>query len=143
MLHRTLLYSEPMNSCLGFSRAQYYQACSRVFFSSNSRKRLKIPTPKSPSQQSMFPFGSIDPAALARSGLDFTWSMTKMFVTFLVKLPGNTLYYVMNPAERKKRITEIKDLAKKEFDHYFMGSKVRIGFLCVTVLVCLLVLPNV
>lgn len=128
-VYQTLVY-DPMNSCLGLSRVNNYQACSKVFFSSNTGRRrsgAKIPTPQSDAKDSLLPFGSIDPAALARSAIDLTWSMTKAFVNFLVRLPGNTLYYLMNSKERQERIAQIKEAAKKEFDHYRMGSKLLIA----------------
>jgi hypothetical protein len=67
--------------------------------------------------------------SIARKGLELTWSITNMLVSFLVRLPGNTLYYLMNSKERKARIAEMRALVKKEFDHYWTGSKVRKFFL--------------
>jgi hypothetical protein len=56
---------------------------------------------------------------------ELTLSMTKIFVMFLFKLPGNTIYYLINPKERRERTSQIRDLVKKELDHYWTGSKVR------------------
>jgi len=49
--------------------------------------------------------------------------MTKMVLMFIIRLPGNTLYYLINPQKRRDKIAEIRDIAKKEFDHYWTGSK--------------------
>jgi hypothetical protein len=54
-----------------------------------------------------------------------TWSLTKMVMNFLLRLPGNSWFLITHPKERKEKIQEIKDMARKEFDHYWMGSKVR------------------
>jgi hypothetical protein len=105
---------------------------ARVYFSSESKRggdystSAKIPTPKSStsSSSSLSPFGSIDPQALVKGGIDLTWSLTKMVVNFLLHFPPNTYYFLTHPKERKEKVTEIKDMVKKEFDHYWMGSKV-------------------
>jgi hypothetical protein len=129
--YRTLLY-DPLSSCYGFSPYKTYQADSRMFFSTGMRRpgtSAKIPTPKSPSEQSLVKSITSNPMSIARKGLELTWSITNMLVSFLVRLPGNTLYYLMNSKERKARIAEMRALVKKEFDHYWTGSKVRKFFL--------------
>ena len=74
-----------------------------------------------------YPFsGSFDPAELTKKVFEVSWSMTKTVLMFLIKLPYNTLYYATHSKARKDKIAEIKDIARKEFEHYSTGTKVRI-----------------
>lgn len=91
---------------------------------SQYKTSAKIPTPKEPPNNSIFNFSSFDPQALLKSLLGTTWSITKIVLTFLVKVPMNTLFYLTHPQERREKIQEIKGHAKKEFDHYWTGTKV-------------------
>lgn len=120
--------SDPTNSFITLARTRSaYTFESRLSFSSSSGRKgtsARIPTPKTESAASSIT--SMDPIKILKSGLDLTWYLTKVLVKFLVKLPGNTLYYMMNSKERKAKIAEIKEIAKKEFDHYWTGSKVRL-----------------
>jgi len=118
--------SRPHQSFSGLSKPKTsYRFESRLSFSSTrGGTGAKIPTPKTESASSISnAISSIDPVKVMKSGLDLTWYVTKMLVSFLVRLPGNTLYYMMNSKERKDKIAEIKEIAKKEFDHYWTGSK--------------------
>jgi len=65
----------------------------------------------------------MDPIKLMKKGMDLTFYLAKSLVSFLVRLPGNTLYYMLNGEQRRAKIAEIKAIAKKEFDHYWTGSK--------------------
>jgi hypothetical protein len=56
--------------------------------------------------------------------LETTWWFAKALVMFVIKLPYNTWFYATKPQERREKIQEIKDTAKKEFDHYWVGTKV-------------------
>jgi len=71
----------------------------------------------------MFSFSSFDPNALVKGMLDTTLYITRIVLSFLVKLPMNLIFYVTHPKERKEKIQELKGHAKKEFDHYWTGSK--------------------
>jgi hypothetical protein len=87
----------------------------------------KIPTPKSSPhalslQQSI---AAIDPKAILQIVWNFTWTITKAVVKFTAMLPYNIVYYIFHPQDRRDKITEIKEIAKKEFDHYWVGTKVR------------------
>ena len=123
-----LRLSDPNRSFSGLeSPKTSYRFESRLSFSSRSgRTGAKIPTPKTESSSSIRKtISSIDPMKVLKSALDMTWHATKILVSFLVRLPGNTWYYIMNSDERKAKIAEIRAMAKKEFDHYWNGSKVR------------------
>ena len=87
---------------------------------------VKVPTPESlsSSQGSLSPFGSIDPKELAKKAVDLSWTLVRAVITFLVRLPYNVFFYATHPKERKEKVTEIRELAKKEFDHYWTGTKV-------------------
>lgn len=103
-----------------------YNFESRLWFS--GRTGAKIPTPKTESASSISSMiSSMDPVKLLTKGADMTWYLAKTLISFLLRLPGNTLYYLMNGDERRAKIAEIKDMAKKEFDHYWTGSKVRLS----------------
>ena len=125
---------EPIDSSLGPSlfgaRNRFHQYDSRMSFSSKSGEgpeystSAKIPTPKSPSHTSLSPFASFDPQTLIKGAIEMTWSVTKLIVNFILRLPGNSWYYLTHSKERREKIAEIKDFAKKEFDHYWVGTKV-------------------
>ncbi|CAJ1966775.1 unnamed protein product [Cylindrotheca closterium] len=118
--------SGPIRPFSGLERPKTsYRFESRLSFSSRpGRTGAKIPTPKTESSSSIRKtISAIDPMKVFKSGLDMTWYATKILVSFLVKLPGNTLYYIMNSEDRRAKIAEIKAMAKKEFDHYWTGSK--------------------
>jgi hypothetical protein len=132
--YRSIIY-QSFDSALGLSfhdpRIYQKRAESRAYFSSDSKKQggfstsAKIPTPKSQTNISLNPLASIDPQAMVRGAFNMTWSLTKMVMKFLLRLPGNSWFVLTHPKERKEKIQEIKDMARKEFDHYWMGSKVR------------------
>jgi hypothetical protein len=86
----------------------------------------KIPTPKSPQETGISGIlSNFNPASLANSALSMTTTFLKAFVGFLLKLPYNSYYYLVHGDERRARINEIVEMAKKEAHHYWMGSKVR------------------
>lgn len=91
---------------------------------SQYKTSAKIPTPKSTPAMSSSPFALTDPKATFRNVMATTWNITKTIIMFLIKLPGNTLYYMRNNAARREKIQEIKDIARHEFDHYWTGTKV-------------------
>mmetsp|Transcript_48628 Transcript_48628/g.117601 ORF Transcript_48628/g.117601 Transcript_48628/m.117601 type:complete len:1011 (+) Transcript_48628:289-3321(+) len=87
-----------------------------------------IPTPKSGGSSSASALSSlVDPKALAKTVVETTWWLTKAVVMFIVKLPYNTWFYATKPQERREKITEIKELAQKEFDHYKVGTKLLVA----------------
>lgn len=126
---------DPMSGALGLrlpntTRSHHTWSSGRRNFStkppsgSKYKTSAKIPTPKS--SPSTSPFGSIDPQALIQSGVDMTWWFVKSFVTFFIKLPGNTVFYLTHPKERREYIQGIRDIIRKEVDHYWTGSKVSL-----------------
>mmetsp|Transcript_48627 Transcript_48627/g.117595 ORF Transcript_48627/g.117595 Transcript_48627/m.117595 type:complete len:1019 (+) Transcript_48627:289-3345(+) len=87
-----------------------------------------IPTPKSGGSSSSSSLSSlVDPKALAKTVVETTWWLTKAVVMFIAKLPYNTWFYATKPQERREKITEIKELAQKEFDHYKVGTKLLVA----------------
>jgi hypothetical protein len=132
--YRSIVY-QSFDNALGLSfhdpsRIYQKRAESRASFSSDSKKQggfstsAKIPTPKSQTNISLNPLASVDPQAIVRGAFSTTWSLTKMLLNFLLRLPGNSWFLLTHPKDRKEKIQEIKDMARKEFDHYWMGSKV-------------------
>jgi hypothetical protein len=61
-----------------------------------------------------------------RKAADLTVTAFKTIVMFLVKLPGNFFYYITHPTERKERLASLKQLARDEAHHYWVGTKVCI-----------------
>lgn len=57
-------------------------------------------------------------------------STSNALVTFLLKLPGVMWFYLTHPKDLYARLQELKEAAKKEAHHYWMGSKVRLHVLC-------------
>jgi hypothetical protein len=45
------------------------------------------------------------------------------FSSFLAKIPNVLWFYITNPAEFKQKMFEIKESAKREAHHYWMGTK--------------------
>ena len=48
-------------------------------------------------------------------------------VSILGKIPGVLWFYITNPKEFKEKLSELKEHAKKEAHHYYMGSKLLIA----------------
>jgi LETM1 and EF-hand domain-containing protein 1 len=51
----------------------------------------------------------------------------KSLVSMIAKTPGVMYYYTTHPTEFKEKLTELKELAKKEAHHYYMGSKLLVA----------------
>jgi hypothetical protein len=54
----------------------------------------------------------------------------KATVSFIAKIPGVLWFYITHSKERHEKWIEIKDAAKKEAHHYWMGTKVTLYILC-------------
>jgi hypothetical protein len=52
-----------------------------------------------------------------------SWMIRNSF-NFLIKSPGVLLYYLTHPKELSGKMSEFKEHAKKEANHYWMGMKV-------------------
>jgi hypothetical protein len=115
----------PQSNVISHRPAKRYFSSEPGSPNSQYKTSAKIPTPKSAPNNSMFSFASFDPQALLKGLLTTTWSITKTVLTFLVKFPMNVIFYLTHPKDRREKIQEIKGHAKKEFDHYWTGSKVR------------------
>jgi hypothetical protein len=96
--------------------------------SSSTSTHAKIPTPKSSPtlSTSSNPLASIDPKAILKKTTDLTWYATKTVSKFIIRLPGNAYFFITHPKERREKITGIKEVVKKEIDHYWVGSKVSL-----------------
>ena len=88
----------------------------------------KIPIPKSSPtlSTSSNPLTSIDLKAILKGSLDMTLYLTKSLFRFIIHLPGNTIFYITNPKERREKIADLKESIKKEVDHYWVGIKVSL-----------------
>jgi hypothetical protein len=54
-------------------------------------------------------------------------SFSKAVLSFFIQLPGVMWFYLTHPRELRTRLQELKEAAKKEAHHYWMGSKVCIA----------------
>jgi hypothetical protein len=99
-------------------------------YNSGSRDRklgtTRVPTPQSspPSDPSTFEqLKQATPRRIMQQGMDMTVSLFKVLVSFLLKLPGNTIYYLTNPDELRQALVGIKKTAQDEIHHYWVGFK--------------------
>jgi hypothetical protein len=85
----------------------------------------KVPTPASaPVQTNYFATLTASPKIILQKIMDLTISVFKTVFGFLIRLPGNTWFYISHPTERKERIAGLQQLAKDELHHYWVGTKV-------------------
>ncbi len=54
-------------------------------------------------------------------------SMISSIASFLSKIPGILWFYITHPKEFKQKLIDLKDAARKEAHHYYMGSKLLIA----------------
>jgi hypothetical protein len=122
-----------------------------VFFSSSSNESsvkkpppysrttlgtTKVPTPPSapPMENPLQKLATTTPKSVVRKGVDLAVSAFKVVVTFLLKLPGNMYYYLTHPMERKERFASLKQMAKDEAHHYWVGTKVCSPAVCLPII---------
>jgi hypothetical protein len=84
-----------------------------------------VPTPpSSPPEES--PLKSLQQAStksIIRKALDMTVSASRTVVMFLVKLPGHIIFYATHPKETREAWHKLRDAAKEEAHHYWVGTK--------------------
>ncbi len=54
-------------------------------------------------------------------------SAISTIVSFIMKIPGVLWFYLTHPKEFKEKMMELKEAAKKEAHHYYMGTKLLIA----------------
>ena len=109
-------------------------------------RKTKIPMPPSgdPNERSMKPEDVMNEINTKSKTvvLPAILSGLKTALVFLLRLPKNLLFYLMNPSEVTASWKHIKKVIKDEVDHYWVGTKVRrmMNFVfcyeCVCVCVC-------
>ena len=85
-----------------------------------------VPTPKSPPEAETNPLAKLTdqtPKNIARKGIDLLISAARTVVTFLMKLPGNIFFYATHPKELSEGYCRLRDIAKHEAHHYWVGTK--------------------
>jgi len=85
-----------------------------------------VPTPKSSPEVEPHPLEKLKgqtPKNIVRKGADLLISEFKTVATFLLKLPGNIFYYATHPKELREGWIKLRDLAKDEAHHYWVGTK--------------------
>lgn len=101
------------------------QLTRRVFFSSSPKsiddkkdnhKKLSTKTMTSYSHESSSPFSTGKIAEIIKSA-------SQGIASFLSATPGVLWYYMTNPRAFKDKMIELKELVKKEANHYWMGTK--------------------
>lgn len=101
---------------------------------SNSNSNDSVPTPQpsasfststtSADEHSLF---SNPPSYYVDRAKDAIVAASKSIVNFILKLPGVTWFYLTHPREFIARLHELKEAAKKEAHHYYMGSKLLVA----------------
>jgi hypothetical protein len=83
----------------------------------------RVPTPSAlPESESSLQ--KTTPKSLLRKGSDMILSALQSLMGFLVKLPGNTWFFIRNPDELRHRLAAIKKMVQDEIHHYWVGFKV-------------------
>ena len=85
-----------------------------------------VPTPKSPPDVETNPLARLKnhtPKSIARKGIDLLVTSAKTVVTFVLKLPGNMFFYATHPKELVEQYCRLRDIAKHEAHHYWVGTK--------------------
>ena len=122
------------------SSSSSYQLLQRAHYHSHGSTQrrsfatsAKIPTPEPPPEPQGIKsrIQNFDAKEMTTKALTMTWNILKTVLIFLLKTPGNIIYFATHGKERREKIAEIREAAKKEFDHYWMGTKV-----CKGVLIC-------
>lgn len=98
---------------------------ARYFSSTPDSNNSDKPKPKAkfPDEQ---PFHVKAKNALDKSQM-LALNAIKSLVSMIAKTPGVMYYYTTHPTEFKEKLTELKELAKKEAHHYYMGSKLLVA----------------
>jgi LETM1-like protein len=63
------------------------------------------------------------PKSLIRKGVDMTVTLFRTIISFLLKMPGNTYYYITHSKERQEAIDGLRKAVKHEIHHYWNGTK--------------------
>ena len=71
-------------------------------------------------------------STIIKKATDLTTWAIKSLVALLAKTPGVLWFYMTHPAEFRKKLGELKEMAVKEAHHYWMGSKVGYSRLSVS-----------
>lgn len=99
----------------------------------------KIPTPPSGPIEAnpIMELSKTSTKSIVRKGTDAVFSVLKTVLTFLFQIPGNLFYYITHPKERRERIAGLKQAAKDEAHHYWMGTKVSFRYSMTPLNICL------
>jgi len=66
-------------------------------------------------------------ASMQERAMAMIKSVASSIASFLVKIPGVMWFYLTHPKEFREKLVELKEAAKKEAHHYYMGSKLLIA----------------
>lgn len=80
----------------------------------------QIPVPSPMVQDTPF---AVKVKHAAEKSMNATVSAITSLASMIAKTPGVMWYYITHPKEFREKLTELKELAKKEAHHYYMGSK--------------------
>ncbi|GKY93228.1 hypothetical protein MPSEU_000290500 [Mayamaea pseudoterrestris] len=79
----------------------------------------RVPTPPSMNDDS----DKTSSKSMMRKTSEFFVGAMQGITGFLVKLPGNTWFFIRNPEELRQRLVGIKKLVQDEIHHYWVGFK--------------------
>ena len=130
---RKVIYASTVRSMGGSTSTPFQQAMHRVVhqacFSTQPDPPKEGSSGSSPlSSSSSASFSTSTTQLLEKSyaekARETIVSASKAILSFLFKLPGVMLFYLTHPKELKAKLQELKEAAKKEAHHYWMGTKV-------------------
>lgn len=93
---------------------------------SRTLSKTAVPTPPSSPPAEINPlqrFKGTTPKSVIRKGVDLAVTAFKTITTFLVKLPANVFFYATHPTETREAWIKLRDMAKDEAHHYWVGTK--------------------
>lgn len=98
--------------------------------SEEKEEKGESPTPPSTSKALSAPKTSTSMAhsvSVSDKSQAMVTSAIKSLVSLIAKTPGILWFYMTHPKEFKEKMVELKEAAKKEAHHYYMGSKLLIA----------------
>ena len=128
-------------SSLRMTQPRRYQSTTSSSSSSSNKPprrgaklgTTKVPTPPAPPSDptTIDKLRQTTPKNVLHKTLDFVISIFQTMVKFVMKLPYNLYFYATHPDELRSSWNHIKEVAKEEINHYWVGFKVTCGVLCV------------
>ena len=133
---RKLIYASTVRALGGSTSTPFQQTMHRVVHRACFSTQPDPPkegsggsSPPSSSSSASFSTSTtqLSEKSYAEKAREAILSASKAIVSFLFKLPGVMWFYLTHPKELRARLQELKEAAKKEAHHYWMGTKVGLS----------------